>query len=197
MKILLLPLIIFSSTLLAQEVASDDKTNKEYTYLGATYNGTTDLDALSNTLELGPGFSLSFGHVWTVSEKFNVSFEGEYFDMGDIERYSSYRGNYARSEVSVSSLSVNIRPIYKPMNNGFYIAAVAGIGQYKIDSSVDSNILPSGSGDSTDLGHSLGVELGYEFERFILNLGYRMMYTAPDDIAVNLSTVSFGGRYKF
>ncbi|TMX39384.1 hypothetical protein DA100_08395 [Vibrio sp. Hep-1b-8] len=83
------------------------------------------------------------------------------------------------------------------MNNGFYIAAVAGIGQYKIDASVDSNILPSGSGDSTDLGHSLGVELGYEFERFVLNLGYRMMYTAPDDIAVNLSTVSFGGRYKF
>ncbi|MEF1284430.1 outer membrane beta-barrel protein [Vibrio sp. M250220] len=197
MKLIFLPLIIFSSTLLAQEVASDDKTNKEYTYLGATYNGTTDLDVLSNTLELGPGFSLSFGHVWTVSEKFNVSFEGEYFYMGDLESYSSYKGYYARSEVSVSSLSVNVRPIYKPMNNGFYIAAVAGIGQYTIDASVDSNILPSGSGDSTDFGHSLGAELGYEFEKFVLNLGYRMMYTAPDNIAVNLSTVSFGGRYKF
>ena len=197
MKEMLLPFILFPSMLLAQEVTSDGGTNKNYTYLGATYNGTTDLEVLSNTLELGPGFSFSVGHSWTVSDKLNISLEGEYFDMGGIESYSSYNDSYAKAEINVSSLSVNIRPIYKPMNNGFYIAAVAGIGQYKIDASVDSNFLASGSGNSTDFVHSLGAELGYEFENFVLNLGYRMMYTAPDDIAVNLSTVSFGGRFKF
>lgn len=197
MKKLFLLLILFPSMLLAQESTNNNKINKEYVYLGGTYNGTTDLEILSNTLELGPGFSFSVGRTWTVSEKFNISLEGEYFDMGSMERYSSYNESYVRTEISVSSLSVNIRPIYKPMNNGFYIAAVAGVGQYIVDASVDSNVLPSGSDDSTDFGHSLGAELGFEFERFVLNLGYRMMYTAPDDIAVNLSTVSFGGRYKF
>lgn len=197
MKIMILTLMLLSSMPLAQEAKSDGETNKSHTYLGATYNGTTDLEVLSNTLELGPGFSFSVGHSWTVSDKFNISLEGEYFDMGSIESYSSYNESYAKSEINVSSLSVNIRPIYKPMNNGFYIGAVAGLGQYKIDASVDSNFLASGSGNSIDFGHSLGAELGYEFEQFVLNLGYRMMYTAPDDIAVNLSTVSFGGRFKF
>lgn len=197
MKILFVSLIIFSSTIFAQDFSNDDKIDGGYVYLGATYNRTIELDVLSNTLELGPGFSLSLGHAWTMSEKFNVSLEGEYFDLGGIESHSSHNGNYVGSEVSVSSLSVNIRPIYKPMNNGFYLAAVAGIGQYTIDASVDSNTLGSGSGSSTDFGHSIGAELGYEFEKLVLNLGYRMMYTAPDDIAVNLSTVSFGGRFKF
>lgn len=196
MNKLFIPLALFSAFSIAQDDSPNAK-NDGYFYVGAAYHDTTELDGDSEIIKLKSGFSLNIGKSWVVSNKFSLGLEAEYFDMGDESSTKFYKDHFDNFKFNGSALSLSIKPTYKPMTNGLYFAVLTGVGRYKMESF--SNHRSSGweSIQSNERGYSLGGEIGYEFDRFILNLGYSTISTKFNNYNVDLSSFKLGGQYKF
>ncbi|MCG9727196.1 hypothetical protein [Vibrio brasiliensis] len=191
-------LLLITATAQSQQDNSKFKFNQDYIYLGGSFNRVTNLSTTSNSYEFGPGISLSVGHSWVSGSKWNFNWELEYFNMGELDLENTSSSEPYDVGTGASALSISFKPVFRPSGSGFFIGGLAGFGKYTFEKNRLSLDATHGHDvTESDYGMAMGGELGYEFDRLILSAGYRSMSSTMFGQTVNMSSLSFGGRYKF
>ncbi|WP_339388793.1 outer membrane beta-barrel protein [Vibrio caribbeanicus] len=150
------------------------------------------------------GFGLNVGTQILLKNQFAVGVEAEYLSFGSFSSTIKmtnpstgvvYDIEDEKTEMKVTAFNLNIKPKYYFKGNRFYLGAIAGVGNYKVDI--------QNQGDGRDWGFSYGIEAGYEITPELgASVGYRSFitdigYIGDESIELELDSFYVGLDYKF
>lgn len=169
-------------------------------YIDAEYPSTGD----TSDSDANGSSSVYLGIDTKVIDSFYVGIELAYSLLGDDSKLFKDSDRIHIQEHKGSAVLLRVKPKYYIADSDFYIAGIAGIGQFKTsltakgyDSSDDYSF------SDTSTGYQLGVEAGYEFDSGLgLSLGYKnsfteVSYNNSEPIDLEYKALFVSAKYKF